>query len=170
VDNRVNAMSAERVRHRAAYLGVEIGGQPSSAHSTCRSRSVGLDNSSARVNTWDSDQYIGPCRHEPPDWVGDMPAHPHSAEFAERAELFCAKVRQAYDEHGLTQLQLVERTGLSQGYLKLLLNNRGSHRDPDGNYKPANPTLDVITKLAAALELDIGYLVDPERPVERSDR
>lgn len=95
-----------------------------------------------------------------------MPAHPHSAEFADRAELFCAKVRQAYDELDLTQLDLVGRTGLSQGYLKLLLNRRGSHRDKDGNYKPANPTLDVITKLADALELDIAYLVDWRRPIE----
>lgn len=96
-----------------------------------------------------------------------MPAHAHSAEFAERADLFCAKVRQAFDDLGLTQLELVERTSLSQGYLKLLLNKRGSHRDKDGNYKPANPTLDVITKLADGLELDIGYLVDSTRPVER---
>lgn len=99
-----------------------------------------------------------------------MPAHVHSADFAERADLFCAKVRQAFDDLGLTQLELVERTSLSQGYLKLLLNKRGSHRDKNGDYKPANPTLDVITKLAAGLELDIGYLVDSARPVERKAR
>jgi transcriptional regulator with XRE-family HTH domain len=99
-----------------------------------------------------------------------MPAHAHSAEFADRAALFCAKVRQAYDEQGLTQLELVERTSISQGYLKLLLNKRGSHRDRNGNYKPANPTLDVIIKLADALDLDIAYLVDPDRPVEQKVR
>jgi len=99
-----------------------------------------------------------------------MPAHVHSADFAERADLFCAKVRQAYDDLGLTQLELVERTSLSQGFLKLLLNKRGSHRDKNGDYKPANPALYVITKLAAGLELDIGYLVDAARPVERKTR
>lgn len=95
-----------------------------------------------------------------------MPAAEHPPDFAVRATLFAAKVRRAFDERGLTQRQLMDRTGLSEGYLKLLLNNRGGHKRPDGEYGPPNPTLDVIWRLAEALELDPAYLVDPERGVE----
>ena len=98
-----------------------------------------------------------------------MPAHPHSDEFEERAKQFSEKVRTRFDELGITQLDLVERTGLSQGYLKLLLNGRGSHKDPaTGTYKPPNPTLDIVWKLAAALDVEISYLTDPDEPLRRS--
>jgi transcriptional regulator with XRE-family HTH domain len=99
--------------------------------------------------------------------VGFVPAADHLPEFAERSRRFGDKVRRRHDELGLTERELIERTGLSRGYIQLLLNNRGSHKDPEtGSYKPANPTLDVIWRLAEALELDAPYLVDNDRDVE----
>ncbi|KRC56664.1 MULTISPECIES: helix-turn-helix domain-containing protein [unclassified Nocardioides] len=96
-----------------------------------------------------------------------MPAADHLPDFAERAKLFGEKVRQRRNELGLTERDLIERTGLSRGYIQLLLNNRGGHKDPStGLYKPVNPTLDVIWRLADALELDPTYLVDNGRGVE----
>lgn len=97
-----------------------------------------------------------------------MPAAEHLPDFAERARLFGEKVRRRTDDLGLTQRELIERTGLSRGYIQLLLNQRGSHREDDGSYKPPNPTLDVIWRLADALDIDVAYLVDPDRPVERA--
>jgi transcriptional regulator with XRE-family HTH domain len=101
-----------------------------------------------------------------------MPATEHDPDFAELATLFSDKVRSRVDELSLTQREVIDRTGLSRGYIQLLLNNRGSHKDVVGAYKPVNPTLDVIWRLTAALELadDYGYLIDRNRPVERFDR
>ena len=61
----------------------------------------------------------------------------------------------------------MDRTGLSRGYIQLLLNTRGSHKDDAGEYRLPNPTLDVIWVLAQALDTDITYLVDPDRPIEQ---
>lgn len=94
-----------------------------------------------------------------------MPALEHEPDFAQRAKQFGEKVRRRVDELGLTQLELIEKTALSRGYIQLLLNSRGSHRGEDGAYKPPNPTLDVIWRLAGALDVDVAYLVDPERQV-----
>ncbi|GAA3650242.1 hypothetical protein GCM10022237_07500 [Nocardioides ginsengisoli] len=96
-----------------------------------------------------------------------MPAADHLPEFEEKSKRFGEKVRRRRDELGLTERELMERTGLSRGYIQLLLNNRGGHKDPaTGTYRPANPTLDVIWRLADALELDATYLVDNDRDVE----
>ena len=95
-----------------------------------------------------------------------MPAAEHQPDFAERAKTFGEKVRRRAEELELTQRELIEKTGLSRGYIQLLLNNRGSHKDPEGRYKPLNPTLDVVWRLADALEVEIAYLADPERPVQ----
>jgi len=102
-----------------------------------------------------------------------MPAHTPSADFERRAQLFGEKVRQRRHELGLTEMQLMERTGLSRTYLQLLLNNRGGHKNRvTGEYPLPNPALDVVWLLADALEVDAAYLVDSERPVEAwtSDR
>lgn len=97
-----------------------------------------------------------------------MPAVDHLDDFEERARLFGEKLRQAFDAAHMTQLELVERTGISQGYLKLLLNGRGSHKNPKtGAYSPLNPTLDVVWRLAEALHVDAAYLVDHTRPVKQ---
>lgn len=91
----------------------------------------------------------------------------HLPEFEERAKLFGEKVRTRHDELGLTERQLIERTGLSRSYIQLLLNNRGTPKHPDtGRYGPVNPTLDVIWRLSEALDLDPAYLVDTSRGVE----
>lgn len=92
-----------------------------------------------------------------------VPSVEHEPDFAERAKQFGEKVRRRTDELGLTQRELIEKTGLSRGYIQLLLNSRGSHRDKGGVYKPPNPTLDVIWRLADALGVDVAYLVDPSR-------
>jgi len=96
-----------------------------------------------------------------------VPAHTPSPGFEERAALFSAKVRQRRHELGLSERQLMDRTGLSRGYIQLLLNTRGSHKDDAGEYRLPNPTLDVIWVLAQALDTDITYLVDPDRPIEQ---
>jgi transcriptional regulator with XRE-family HTH domain len=94
-----------------------------------------------------------------------VPAAEHEPDFAARAQLFAAKVRRGFEDSEMTQRQLIDATGLSRGYIQLLLNQRGSHKDEAGDYKPPNPTLDVVWRLADALELDLGYLVDPAEPV-----
>lgn len=99
-----------------------------------------------------------------------MPAHAPSPEFEKRAKLFGQKIRQRRHELRLTEMQLIERTGLSRGYIQLLLNSRGSHKDPaTGTYRLPNPTLDVVWLLAEALEVEPAYLVDYNRPVESFD-
>lgn len=96
-----------------------------------------------------------------------MPAADHQPDFAKRARLFGDKVRHRRYELGLTERELVEKTGLSRGYIQLLLNNRGGHKDPEtGTYKPVNPTLDVIWRLADALQVEASYLVDDDVVVE----
>lgn len=75
------------------------------------------------------------------------------------------KIRRRVNDLDLTQRDLMERTGLSRGYIQLLLNGRGSFKDSEGNYKSPNPTLDVLWRLASALEVDVAYLADPERAV-----
>ena len=95
-----------------------------------------------------------------------MPATDHEPDFAERAKLFGAKVRSRRAELGLSERKLAEKASLSRGYISLLLKDRGSHKDEHGEYKPLNPTLDVIWRLADALEVDPSYLVDSTRGVE----
>lgn len=99
-----------------------------------------------------------------------MPASAKNPDFAERSSVVAAKVRQKFDELDWTQQQLIERASISRTYVQALLNNRGSASPdrPEGRYKPFNPTLDVIWKLAEALDLDPAYLVDSTRPIEPS--
>lgn len=95
-----------------------------------------------------------------------MPATDHAPDFAERAKLFGDKVRSRRAELGLSERKLAERASLSRGYVALLLKDRGSHKDDSGEYKLPNPTLDVIWRLAEALEVEPMYLVDSSRGVE----
>lgn len=99
-----------------------------------------------------------------------MPATDHQPDFAEKAKLFGDKVRSLRAERGLSERKLAERASLSRGYISLLLKDRGSHKDPHGDYKLPNPTLDVIWRLAEALEVDPTYLVDSTRSVESQPR
>ena len=96
-----------------------------------------------------------------------MPAVEHQPEFAGKAHGFARKVRRRHEELELTEGELIRRTGLSRSYLQRLLNARGSAKDQrTGESKPPNPTLDVIWRLAEALEIDPTYLVDDTRGVE----
>jgi transcriptional regulator with XRE-family HTH domain len=100
-----------------------------------------------------------------------VPAAEHLPEFAVRARLFGEKIRARHDELGLTERELIERTGLSRSYIQLLLNNRGTGKDRlTQEHGPVNPTLDVIWRLADALGLDPGYLLDSSRGVETRKR
>lgn len=95
-----------------------------------------------------------------------MAATDKAPDFANRAKLFGDKVRSRRAELGLSERRLAEETGLSRGYIALLLKDRGSHKDESGRYKPPNPSLDVIWRLADALHVEPAYLVDPSRPIE----
>lgn len=95
-----------------------------------------------------------------------MPATEKAPDFADRAKLFGDKVRSRRAELGLSERKLAEKAGISRGYVALLLKDRGSHKDGSGEYKLPNPTLDVIWRLADALEVEPTYLVDPDRGVE----
>ncbi|GAB3999904.1 helix-turn-helix domain-containing protein [Nocardioides marmoraquaticus] len=95
-----------------------------------------------------------------------MPAVEHQPEFAEKARRFSSKVQHRRGELDLTELQLIERTGLSRDYVQKLLKGRGSAVDQTtGRAKPPNPTLDVIWRLATALDVDPAYLIDDDRAV-----
>lgn|GEM_PF-7074857 len=96
-----------------------------------------------------------------------MPATDHQPDFGERVKLFGAKVRSRKAELGLSERKLAELASVSRGYVQLLLKDRGSHKDENDDYKLPNPTLDVIWRLAEALEVDVAYLVDNTREVER---
>lgn len=98
--------------------------------------------------------------------MGFVPATDHQPDFAPKAQLFGRKVRSRRAELGLSERKLAERASLSRGYVALLLKDRGSHKDAHGEYKLPNPTLDVIWRLAEALEVDVAYLVDHTRAVE----
>jgi len=95
-----------------------------------------------------------------------MPASAKDPDFVKRSTSVATKVRRRFDALGWTQQHLIDETGISRGYVQALLNNRGSvERDAEGNFKPFNPTLDTVWKLAVALDLDLGYLIDPDIPV-----
>lgn len=99
-----------------------------------------------------------------------MPATDHAPDFADKAKLFGDKVRSRRAQLGLSERKLAELAGISRGYVALLLKDRGSHKDSAGEYKLPNPTLDVIWRLAEALDVEPMYLVDPNRGVEAQHR
>lgn len=95
-----------------------------------------------------------------------MSADERDPEFAARVRGIGQKVRHRLEATGMTQGELIERTGLSRSYVKVLLNYRG-YRDPrSGQRRPPNPTIDVIWRLAEVLEVDPAYLVDLTGDVE----
>lgn len=94
---------------------------------------------------------------------------PHHPEFEVRAALLGKKIRHRRDEVKLTELDLMERTGLSRTYLQRLMNGRES-RDPEtGEYSLPNPSIDLIWTLADALVVHSNYLTDPGRAVGETD-
>lgn len=95
-----------------------------------------------------------------------MPARPRSEDFVERARVFGAKVRQARLRKGLTQEQLAEAVGMSRTQIQNIEYNANNTRRRPGHPQPANPKLDTVYDLARALNVEVSYLVDPERPAE----
>ena len=68
------------------------------------------------------------------------------------ARLFGRRLKERRKALGLTQSQLFARTGINNGYISLMENGR------------ANPTLDMILKLAGAVELEAWVMLRPDAP------
>ena len=102
-------------------------------------------------------------------WMRDghrMPSRPRTQEFSEQAALFAQKVRVARKRAGLSQLKLSEVAGVSYRQVQNIERNANNERPRKDAPQPANPKLDTIYALAAALEVEVAYLVDPRRNVE----
>ena len=73
------------------------------------------------------------------------------------ARLFSQRFKERRKALGLTQGQLFDRTGITAGYISQIDNGR------------ANPTLDMVLKLAEAVELEAWAMLRPDaRPSEPS--
>jgi len=94
-----------------------------------------------------------------------VPAVEHEPDFADMASRFGEKLRHRAHDLNLTQRDIIDLTGISRSYIQSLWNGRGSNREPDGTFKPPNPTMDVIWRLSVALEVDKGYLTDTDREI-----
>lgn len=70
--------------------------------------------------------------------------------------LFGQRLKERRKALGLTQGQLFDKTGINNGYISQVENGR------------ANPTLDMILKLADAVELEAWAMLRPDVPSERS--
>ena len=69
-------------------------------------------------------------------------------------------------DRGFTQEQLSHHSGLSRNQVQNLERNRSNKRDDFNRPLPSNPRMDTFFSLAVALQVDVGYLTDPSRPVE----
>lgn len=94
-----------------------------------------------------------------------MASRPRTTEFSAQAALFARKVRAARNARGLSQLKLAEDSGISYRQIQLIESNANNERPLGVSPQPANPKLDTVYLLAAALQVDIAYLVDPTREV-----
>ncbi|GHH25747.1 MULTISPECIES: helix-turn-helix domain-containing protein [Sphingomonas] len=75
----------------------------------------------------------------------------HLEEIAQPAAvLFGARLRKRRKELGLTQAQLFEKTGIAPGYVSFIENGR------------ANPTIDMMVKLAETVGLEIWDMLRPD--------
>lgn len=89
----------------------------------------------------------------------EVPAHPTSPGFPERAQAFSDRLKQLRAARGLSQEELANRAGMSRSRVQQLEWNRKDTRSKEG---PANPTTDLVWQLADALEVGIADLmVDP---------
>jgi transcriptional regulator with XRE-family HTH domain len=68
------------------------------------------------------------------------------------ARLFGQRLKERRKALGLTQGQLFDKTGINNGYISQVENGR------------ANPTLDMILKLADAVELEAWSMLRPDVP------
>jgi transcriptional regulator with XRE-family HTH domain len=66
--------------------------------------------------------------------------------------LFGQRLKQRRQELRLTQTQIFEQTGMARSYLSMVENGR------------ANPTLDMIEKLARVVGLEAWAMLRPDQP------
>jgi hypothetical protein len=74
------------------------------------------------------------------------------------ARLFGQRFKERRKALGLTQGQLFDRTGINSGYISQVENGR------------ANPTLDMILKLADGIELEAWAMLRPDAPPSEPSR
>ena len=80
-----------------------------------------------------------------------MPKSLHLEEITQPAAvLFGVRLRKRRKELGLTQAQLFEKTGIAPGYVSYIENGR------------ANPTIDMMVKLAETVGLEIWDMLRPD--------
>lgn len=96
-----------------------------------------------------------------------MPSREPSDAYVRAARLLGEKVRELRLARGLTQEQLSERTGISRNQIQNIEHNRNNSKDPaTGLPGMGNAKLDTIFLLADEFKVDVGYLIDPDRPVD----
>ncbi|TYL45829.1 helix-turn-helix transcriptional regulator [Nocardioides sp. BGMRC 2183] len=91
-----------------------------------------------------------------------MPSAEPRDAYLQAAARMGALVAARREELGLTQEQLAERAGISRNQVQNIEKNRNNTKDSEtGLPGPANARLDTVFRLAIALDLGVGYLVDP---------
>ena len=91
-----------------------------------------------------------------------MPLDPASQDRV--AEELGRKVLQLRARRRWTQEQLSAASGVSRNQIQNIEHSRNNARDPiTGLPGRGNPRLDTIFALAAALEVDVAVLIDPDR-------
>lgn len=97
--------------------------------------------------------------------VATMPTPIRAEEFARAVELLGQKVRARREALGLSQEELALRCQFDRKAIQNVEYGRSSTKK-DGAYSLGNPKLETVFTIAKALEISVGYLVDPEQPVE----
>lgn len=90
-----------------------------------------------------------------------MPKSLHLEEIVQpAAQIFGARFKKRRKALGLSQAKLFDETGISPGYLSNIENGR------------ANPTLDMMVKLSAAVDMEIWNMLRPcpEHVPQEKDR
>lgn len=94
-----------------------------------------------------------------------MPARRSSQDWPRASQLLGQKVATLREIRGLSQEDLASVTGISRNQVQNIEHSRNNTRDSRGQPGPGNPRLETVFRLAAALQVDPAYLVDPKRPV-----
>ncbi|GAB4007508.1 helix-turn-helix transcriptional regulator [Nocardioides ultimimeridianus] len=92
-----------------------------------------------------------------------MPGPASSTAYLEAAKHLGERVYERRTELGWTQEELAEKADLSRNQIQNIEKNRNNTKDPQtGLPGPSNARLDTVFKLAAALDLRVRDLIDPE--------
>lgn len=94
-----------------------------------------------------------------------MPGPRSSQDWPRASQLLGQKVATLREIRGLSQEDLASVTGISRNQVQNIEHSRNNTRDSRGRPGPGNPRLETVFRLAAALQVDPAYLVDPKRPV-----